>query len=165
MSKTADEGSDLSAGNTKFEAQHPPFTAGLFLIVLGTIWVVTPLSFIAIKAIRRNLLKERLLDPEEKAWLRLDPIFEAAKVPTGYTFSEAQVRGVVGAVLEYIGKPTLTSRKLDSLIYEDDDGELLISILRTLLEGVMEGKLRGQPLSPETGARIVERIGQLIPRA
>ena len=164
MSKTADDGSDLSAGNTKYEAQHPPFTAGLFFIVLGAIWVVTPLSFILIRVIRRNLTKERLLDPEERAWLKLDPIFAAAKVNGGYSFSETQVRGVVGAILEYIGKPTLTSKKLEALVYEDDDGELLISILRPLMEGVMEGKLK-EPLTAETGARIVERVGQLIPRA
>lgn len=164
MSKTADDGSDLSAGNTNYEAQHPPFTAGLFFVILGTIWVITPISYIAIRAIRRKLMKERLLDPEELAWLKLEPIFESARVENGYRFSESQVRGVVGTVLQYVGKPTLTSRQLDSLVYEDDDGELLIAILRPLLEGVMEGKLK-EPLSAETGARIVERIGQLIPRA
>jgi hypothetical protein len=164
MSKTADEGSDLSAGNTNYQAQNPPFAAGLFFVILGTIWVITPISFIAIRAIRRRLTSERLLDPEELAWLKLEPIFEDARVENGYSFNETHVRGVVGAVLEYVGKPTLTSRQLEALVYEDDDGELLIAILRPLLEGVMEGKLR-EPLSAESGARIVERIGQLIPKA
>lgn len=163
MSRTADNGSDMSAGNTSHVPQKPPFAAGMFMLILGTIWVVTPLTFIAVKAIRRKLNYERLLDPEEKAWLKLDPILEAARVPDGYSFTEAQVRGVVGALLEYIDKPTLTSKKLDSLIYEDDDGELLISILRPFMEGVLEGKQR-EPLSPKRTAELVERIEQVIPR-
>jgi len=165
MSRTADDGSDMSAGNTAFVAQNPPFNGGLFFIVLGTLWVVTPLAFIANRLIRKHLLKERLRDPEEVAWAKLDAIFDAARVDGGYVFTEDQVRHVVGAVLAYIEKPTMTSKDLSKLTYEHDDGELLIAILRPFMEGVLEGKLKGEPLSPQRNAEIVERIGVLIPRS
>lgn len=164
MSRTADDGSDLSAGNTAFADQNPPVNAGLFLVILGTICLVTPLAAIAIRLARSHLTSERRLDPEERAWLKLDPILEAARREDGYEFSEEQVRGVVGAILSYIGKPALSSKQIDTLKYEDDDGELLIGILRPLMEGVLEGKLKGEKLSNERYAELIGRVEQLIPR-
>lgn len=161
MSRTADDGTDLSSGNTAYANQNPPALAGNALLALGILWIVTPIAFVGLRALRRHLSKERLLDPEEKAWRTIDPVLEKAQSEKGYAFSEAQVRTVVGAVLEYIGKPSIRSDQLASLQYEDDDGELLLSILKPLLAGVLE---EGKTLSEERYAELVERIERLIPR-
>ncbi len=161
MSRTADDGTDLSSGNTSYATQNPPATAGYLLVALGLLWIVTPIAYIALRAVRNHLSKERLLDPEEKAWRSMDPVLAAAKTEKGYAFNETQVRTIVGAVLEYVEKPSIRSDQLASLQYEDDDGELLLTILKPLLAGVLE---EGVALSEERYGELIERIERLIPR-
>lgn len=163
MSKTADDGPDMSAGNTSFIAQQPPVSAALFLVILGSLCVMTPAAYVAIGYLRRTLNVERLVDPEERAWNRLAPILERTRTAEGYKLTDRDVSSVVGVVLKYIGKPTLASHQLDMLKYEDDDGDLLIDILRPLMS-VLEGKTKGQPLSDERYAQLIERVEKLIPK-
>ncbi len=161
MSKTADDGPDLSSGNTALAEQKPPFAIGIFLLALGVVWVATPLAFIVLRFARSRFVSVKQLDREERAWLQMGPVFARCKSEKGYKFAEADVRIVVNAVLEFIGFPALRSDELEKLRYEDDDGPLLISMLRPLMEGVLE---QGETLSEERSLELVERIESLIKR-
>lgn len=163
MSRTADDGQDMSAGNTSFIAQKPPVSAALFLVILGSLCVVTPAAYLLIGRLRRHLKVERLIDPEERAWIKLQPILDRTRTEAGYKLTEKDVSSVVGVVLKYIGKPALASHQLDMLEFEDDDGILLIDILRPLMS-VLEGKTKGASLTDERYLELIERVEKLIPK-
>ncbi|MDZ4833568.1 MAG: hypothetical protein SGJ27_07285 [Candidatus Melainabacteria bacterium] len=164
MSRTADDSPDISAGNTTFVAQTPPAGAATFLVIIGSLCLVTPAAFLLIGYLRRTLKIERLIDPEERAWSKLEPLLDRTRKGTGYELCERDVAKVVGIVLTYIGKPALASHQLDMLKYEDDDGDLLIEILGPLM-AILEGKLpKGETLSTERFGVLIGRIEQLIPK-
>ncbi len=164
MSRTADDGADMSAGNTSYVAQSPPVSAALVFVVLGSLCLVTPAAYLLLGFLRRRLSTERTIDPEERAWNHLTPVLERTARDDGYELEEQDVATIVGAVLEYIDKPALASHQLDSLKYEDSDGELLIEILRPLMEGVLEGKLKGAKLSNKRAGELIEMVEKLIPK-
>lgn len=167
MSRTADDGQDLSTGNTALVDQRPPLVVGIFLLVLGTIWVVTPAAVYILRYARSHFMAEKNLDPEERAWLVLDPLFKKCRTERGYAFSERQVQTVVAVILDYIDKPALDSSQLDSLRYMDDDGALVIRILDPLLKGILEeGRINDfkNDAGEKRFAQLVEYIEQLIKR-
>ncbi len=162
MSRTADDGSDMSAGNTTFVAQNPPFNAGLVAVVLGSIAVLVPLGLWLIPLLRKNLNKVEALDPEELAWSRIQPELDKSKTKEGYKLSNKSVRTIVAAVCQYIGKPTLESSQLKTLEHEHDDAVLITAILSPLM-AILEGS-RKEPLSDDRYKELMERIGLLIPK-
>ncbi len=161
MSKTSDEGFDLSSGNTSAQEYDRPLALPVVLISFGGILVLAPLSLLLMAFARRRFLLARSLDPEERLWRSIGPILNAGKTESGYRFGEDEVRRIVAALLDYIGRPAIRSDQLESLKYEDDDGELLYSILYPLMRGVLE---ESRELSDERYAQLMERIEKLVAR-
>lgn len=161
MSRTADNGTDLSEGNTALAVSEPPMRLGLLLVIAGSALALLVVADSAIRFARRRARTVITPDPEEIAWGKLRPLLAAARRARGFRFSEAQVRQLVSIVLEYSGHVSLSAEQLDRLQFEDDDGPLLYVILYPLMHGVLEV---GQPLSDERYGEIVEHITRLIPQ-
>jgi len=161
QSRTADDGKDLSMGNTSQVAQQPPVRLGWAVIALGAVFVMVPISRYAIRAIRRRFAKGKQLDPAEKAWRVFGPVF-AAGLGEGelYTFTTVQVREIVSALKEFFGIK-YGVKQLQEHRFDFDDGEALLAVLTALEHGVLEC---GAELSPERYTELVGRISKLCPQ-
>lgn len=160
MSRTADNGTDLSEGNTALAVHEPPIGLAALLILGGSALVLLVVINWAIGFCRERFMTVIEPDPEEIAWRKLFPIYSAARSSRGFAFTEAQVRQLVAIVLAYSGHVSLSADQLERLKFEDDDGPLLFAILYPLMHGVLEV---GQPLSDERYGEIVKHIAELIP--
>ncbi len=161
MSRTADNGTDLSDGNTALAVAEPPVGIAIMLLVAGAALTLLVLINWLIGFVRARANAVIQIDPEMIAWRKLMPLYSAARTGKGFRFTEAQVRQLVAIVLAYSGYVSLSAEQLDRLKFEDDDGQLLYAILYPLMHGVLEV---GQPLSDERYGEIVIHIASLIPQ-
>lgn len=164
QSRTADDGKDLTMGNTNPVAQNPPVVLGSVLIALGAVLaLIAPLRW-AIRVVRRRFARVENLDPAEKAWLVFEPLFaagrKAAAPAAGYVFSNAQVREIVRAFKGFYGI-TGGVKQLHEKRFEFDDAEEVIAVLKALELGVLES---GAALSSDRYAELVGRIAKLCPK-
>ncbi len=160
QSRTADDGKDLSMGNTEVVAQQPPVVLGWTAVALGSLLVLVPICNLGIRALRRRFAKGKQLDPAEKAWLVFKPVFAAGLKDGRYSFDNGQVREIVAALKEFFGI-TYGVKQLQERRFDFDDGESLLTVLTALEHGVLEC---GAELSAERYTELVARINRLCPQ-
>lgn len=160
QSKTADNGNDLSMGNTSTINQNPPKLLAILLCSLGLVLVLVPTGRAVVRIVRPWFSRTVERDPAEKAWSVLGPVLERTRTKEGYALTHRDVEIVVKAVKDFFGI-TYGVTTLKEKRYAVDDGEELYKVLYSLEHGVLEN---GAKMDEKDFAKQIERIELLVPR-
>lgn len=160
QSRTADDGKDMSMGNTQFVEQTPPLLLGTACLALGSILVLTPVCHLLIVAARRRFTWSKQMDPSERAWTVFEPLFANPGKDGLYNFDKDQVIQIVSTLKQFFGI-NYGVKQLQEHRFDFDDGEELLGILTALESGVLEC---GATLSSERYTELVARICRLCPK-
>lgn len=155
-SPTADNGTDLLAGDTSPQEQAALLLPYLLIFFGGTL-LCLPLTLIALYWLRR-LFPPRVPDPEEAAWSEIDSALTAAG-QSG--FRQDHARRILVAIKRYAKVESLTAGEVEARSSEFFDGARLAAILTRLEVDVL---YRGVDPSSIDSNKLRQDIEQLIPR-
>jgi hypothetical protein len=168
---TADSGPSVSIGRVEPAPQQPKLAVGVTLIFFGAtiflwVWASPILSILR----RRNSL--RTLDPEERFWIVVKPVFDAAAVPSssGYRLNVADARTIIGALKKYADDQgagasskltlrTMTYEEIESRKQDINNGEAIVELLTRLERSLLR---EGRNLSEGAAADIRARLEGLV---